>query len=127
MAMSKRDRVIAEIDSGGEIAETARGPVEFQRRGEPPYILVLHGTPGDITRAFLPRTSSEKALAPSRHRGLAICARRSRPVLASMPPQMRVPRCSTPSTSKGLPVMPSRVAGRPALSSRRVTRTASMR
>ena len=46
MAMSKRDRVIAEIQSGGEIAETARGSVEFQRRGEPPYILFLHGTPG---------------------------------------------------------------------------------
>ena len=46
MAMSNRDRVVAEIDSGGEIAETARGPVEFQRRGEPPYILFLHGTPG---------------------------------------------------------------------------------
>ncbi len=44
--MSKRERIIAEINSGGEIAETARGPVEFQRRGEPPYIVFLHGTPG---------------------------------------------------------------------------------
>ena len=52
MAMSKRVRVIAEIDSGGEIAETARGPVEFQRRGEPPYILVLHGTPGGHNQSF---------------------------------------------------------------------------
>lgn len=30
----------------GELVETACGPVEFQRRGEPPYLLVLHGTPG---------------------------------------------------------------------------------
>lgn len=33
-------------DAAAEIVETARGAVEFARRGEPPYVVLLHGTPG---------------------------------------------------------------------------------
>ena len=29
-----------------EVADTSRGPVEFARVGDPPYILFLHGSPG---------------------------------------------------------------------------------
>ena len=32
--------------AASEVAETSRGPVEFARVGEPPYILFFHGSPG---------------------------------------------------------------------------------
>lgn len=34
------------VDRASELAETSRGPVEFVRIGEPPYILFFHGSPG---------------------------------------------------------------------------------
>ena len=77
------------MSSDAEVVETARGPVEFQRRGEAPYVLVLHGTPGGHVHSFLPRISSEKDLAQLHRRGPAICARQLKPALALMPPLMR--------------------------------------
>jgi hypothetical protein len=34
------------VNAASEVVETARGPVEFARRGEAPYVMILHGTPG---------------------------------------------------------------------------------
>ncbi len=33
------------FDAAAEVVDTARGPVEVQRRGDPPYVLIVHGTP----------------------------------------------------------------------------------
>ena len=40
-------------DAAAEVVETARGAVEFARRGEPPYVVLLHGTPGGHTASIL--------------------------------------------------------------------------
>src|SRR4051794_19273745 len=41
--VSWKRRLLAQILRGSEIAETARGPVEFARIGTGPVILQLHG------------------------------------------------------------------------------------
>ena len=42
-----------ERNAASEVAETARGPVEFARRGEAPYVVILHGTPGGHPASFM--------------------------------------------------------------------------
>jgi hypothetical protein len=41
-----RDKRLALLASESEIADTSGGPIEFVRRGSPPYVVLLHGTPG---------------------------------------------------------------------------------
>jgi pimeloyl-ACP methyl ester carboxylesterase len=41
--ISWRRRVLTQVLSGGEIAETARGPIEFAKAGTGPVILQVHG------------------------------------------------------------------------------------
>ena len=41
------------LNAASEVVETARGAVEFARRGEAPYVLILHGTPGGHSASFL--------------------------------------------------------------------------
>ena len=42
------------LNAASEVIETSRGPVEFARRGEAPYVLLLHGTPqGHHAREFI--------------------------------------------------------------------------
>ena len=41
------------MNAASEVVETARGPVEFARRGEAPYVMILHGTPGGHPASFL--------------------------------------------------------------------------
>ena len=43
---SFKKKVKAEIESTAEIIQTKNGPVEVNRRGNAPYALCLHGTPG---------------------------------------------------------------------------------
>ena len=40
-------------DAAAEVVETARGVVEFARRGAAPYVVLLHGTPGGHSASFL--------------------------------------------------------------------------
>lgn len=44
--MASQDELIAQLNRDSVIADTLKGPVEYHRRGEAPYILFLHGTPG---------------------------------------------------------------------------------
>jgi len=44
---------IAELEQGAEVVETARGPVEYQRRGSAPYVLFFHGGSGGYDTSFL--------------------------------------------------------------------------
>ena len=48
-----RARRIAELNTASEVVETARGPVEFARRGEAPYVVILHGTPQGHHASFI--------------------------------------------------------------------------
>ena len=41
----RRARAIERLNAASEVVETARGPVEFARRGEAPYVVIFHGTP----------------------------------------------------------------------------------
>ena len=41
------------LNAAAEVVETARGPVECARRGEAPYVVILHGTPGGHTASFM--------------------------------------------------------------------------
>ena len=36
----------SEIDATSEVIQTARGPVEFSKKGQAPFILAFHGAPG---------------------------------------------------------------------------------
>lgn len=46
MLFGKRHaRIIEELNAASEVVETARGPVEFARQGDAPYVLIVHGTP----------------------------------------------------------------------------------
>ena len=38
--------MVKKIGSTSEIAQTARGPVEYSKKGNAPYILAIHGAPG---------------------------------------------------------------------------------
>ena len=42
---SRRTRIIDELNAVSEVVGTARGPIEIARRGEAPYVVILHGTP----------------------------------------------------------------------------------
>ena len=41
------------LNAASEIVETARGRVEFARRGDAPYVLILHGTPQGHNASFI--------------------------------------------------------------------------
>ena len=41
-----KSKKVKELISKSDIAQTARGPVEYSKKGNAPYILALHGTPG---------------------------------------------------------------------------------
>ncbi len=41
----RRAKAIERLNGASEVVETARGPVEFARRGEAPYVVIFHGTP----------------------------------------------------------------------------------
>ena len=38
--------MIAELETNSEIIQTKRGPIEINKKGNAPYILCLHGSPG---------------------------------------------------------------------------------
>ncbi len=48
-----RARRIAELNAASEVVETASGPVEFARHGDPPYVLIIHGTPQGHNASFI--------------------------------------------------------------------------
>ena len=50
---SGRRASIQALNAASEVIETARGPVEFARRGEPPYVLIMHGTPQGHNASFI--------------------------------------------------------------------------
>lgn len=50
---ARRARIIERLNAASEVVETARGPVEFARHGDPPYILILHGTPQGHHASFV--------------------------------------------------------------------------
>ena len=41
----RRAKAIERLNAASEVVETARGPVEFARRGDAPYVVIFHGTP----------------------------------------------------------------------------------
>ena len=41
----RRAKAIERLNAASEVVETARGRVEFARRGEAPYVVIFHGTP----------------------------------------------------------------------------------
>ena len=41
----RRAKAIERLNAASEVNETARGPVEFARRGDAPYVVIFHGTP----------------------------------------------------------------------------------
>ena len=53
LGAARRARIIDELNAAAEVVMTARGPVEFARRGEAPYVVVLHGTPQGHHASFL--------------------------------------------------------------------------
>lgn len=50
---NRRAKLVAELNAASEVVETARGPVEFARHGDPPYVLILHGTPQGHNASFI--------------------------------------------------------------------------
>ena len=50
---ARRARIVEQLNAASEVVETARGPVEFARRGDPPYVLILHGTPQGHHASFV--------------------------------------------------------------------------
>lgn len=44
---------IAQLEQGAEVVETAKGPVEVQRRGSAPYVLYFHGGSGGYDTSFV--------------------------------------------------------------------------
>lgn len=44
---------IAALNAASEVAQTARGPVEFARHGDAPYVLIVHGTPQGHNASFI--------------------------------------------------------------------------
>ena len=41
------------LSAASEVAETSRGPVEFARHGDAPYVLIFHGTPQGHHASFM--------------------------------------------------------------------------
>ena len=41
-----REATVAKYVAVSEVAQTARGPVEYSKKGQAPYILCVHGAPG---------------------------------------------------------------------------------
>ena len=50
---TRRARMIEELNAASEVVETARGPVEFARRGAAPYVMIFHGTPQGHQASFI--------------------------------------------------------------------------
>jgi pimeloyl-ACP methyl ester carboxylesterase len=50
---SWRSDKLASLDSGSELAETKKGPIEYVDRGEGPTLLVFHDAPGGYDQAML--------------------------------------------------------------------------
>ncbi len=50
---SWRSDQLASLDSGSELAETKKGPIEYVDRGEGPTLLVFHDAPGGYDQAML--------------------------------------------------------------------------
>ena len=50
---NRRAKLVAELNAASEVVETARGPVEFARHGDPPYVLIIHGTPQGHNASFI--------------------------------------------------------------------------
>ena len=50
---NQRKRSIQQLDAASEVVETARGPVEFARHGDAPYVVIFHGTPQGHNASFL--------------------------------------------------------------------------
>ena len=50
---TRQAQIVEELNAASEVVETPRGAVEFARRGEPPYVLILHGTPQGHNASFI--------------------------------------------------------------------------
>ncbi len=48
-----RDKKMEALNAASEVVETARGPVEFARHGDAPYVLIFHGTPQGHNASFI--------------------------------------------------------------------------
>ena len=48
-----REGLVRELNRGAEVAETARGPLEYRKEGEAPFILCVHGGPGGYDQGRL--------------------------------------------------------------------------
>jgi len=55
MAFGNQNRraKLEELNAASQVVETARGPIEFARRGSAPYVVILHGTPGGHNQGFI--------------------------------------------------------------------------
>lgn len=48
-----RDRKMEALNAASEVVETSRGPVEYALHGDPPYVLIFHGTPQGHHASFI--------------------------------------------------------------------------
>ena len=48
-----RDGLVRELNEGSEVAETARGPMEYRAEGAAPFVLCVHGGPGGYDQGKL--------------------------------------------------------------------------
>ena len=48
-----REGLVRELSRGSELAETARGPMEYRKEGEAPFLLCVHGGPGGYDQGKL--------------------------------------------------------------------------
>ena len=46
-------RMMETLNAASQVAETSSGPVEFARHGDPPYVLIFHGTPQGHNASFI--------------------------------------------------------------------------
>jgi pimeloyl-ACP methyl ester carboxylesterase len=65
---SWKRETIARLQTGSQVAQTPRGPIEYATQGEGPAILIIHGTPGgyDQGMAFVSENPGFKSIAVSR-------------------------------------------------------------
>ena len=47
-----RQRRLSELAAGSDLAQTPRGPIEYKKLGEAPFVLQLHGTPGGYDQSL---------------------------------------------------------------------------